>query len=309
MSNQPTNILVPVDFSSASKRALDYALSVAVRFRARLVLAHVVPSIAALNYVFPAETYAQEKQAFAAAQQRLPQLISEAYRDRVESRFVVKTGDVRTELPGIMEEERADLIVMGTHGHRNIERFFLGSTTETMLRKVTVPILTVSGVDTGKAHHEAGPVTIRRIVYATDYSDSAKTGLHYAADLARNLGADLIVMHVMDRLELWGSELIGHPPSDITKVHEIAAEKVRQLVRAEPAADINTQTIVIEGTPHREIVRFAEDTKADLLVLNVQSKSVLERAMLGATAERVIRSAGVPVLSIPATTAERFTTA
>jgi nucleotide-binding universal stress UspA family protein len=307
MMIQLTNILVPVDFSSASERAVNFGLSLALQFHARLVLAHIVPSVAALNYTFPAETYEHEKQAFADARQRLPKVLPAGYRDRFEVRSIVKTGDVRTELLGIMDEEKIDLVVMGTHGRRNIERFLLGSTTETMLRKVAVPILTVSRPAAGEDVRKPGPVPVRRIVYATDYSDSAGIGLHYAAELARTFGADLTVLHVMDRLELWGSELIEHPPDHITRVRDIAVEKLLQVVKPEQTADLKLQTVAVEGTPHREIPRFAEDAVADLIVLNVQSKSVLERAMLGATAERVIRSARVPVLSIPTSTAGRFT--
>lgn len=303
---QLTNILVPFDFSSASEKAFDYGLSLALQFHARLVLVHIVPSIATLNYAFPLDTYEYEKEAFAEARQRLQQTIPSDYRDRVDVRPIVKTGDVRTELLGIMDEEKVALVVMGTHGRRNIERFFLGSTTEAMLRKVPVPILTVSRIATGKEIQEPGPVRIRRIVYATDYSESARIGLHYAADLSRTLSAELTVLHVMDRLELWGSELLGHLPGDITKVREIAAEKCRQLVKSEQTVDLKVQTVVIEGTPHHEIAKFAEDSSADLLILNIQSKSTLGRAMLGATAERVIRSSRVPVLSVPTTTADRF---
>jgi nucleotide-binding universal stress UspA family protein len=103
----------------------------------------------------------------------------------------------------------------------------------------------------------------------------------------------------MDRLELWGSELLEHPPQDITKVREFARERLHNLTKAEEGACPRLNSVVVEGTPYREIVKFAEHTNADLIILNVQSKSVLERAMLGATAERVIRSSTVPVLSIP----------
>jgi nucleotide-binding universal stress UspA family protein len=61
-----------------------------------------------------------------------------------------------------------------------------------------------------------------------------------------------------------------------------------------------------EGGTHRTIVRFAESSNADLLLLNLHSKTFLERAMLGATAERVIRTAKVPVLSLPAHTTDRY---
>ena len=124
---QLTNILVPVDFSFASDKAINYGLSLALQFHARLVLAHIVPSIAALNYAFPTDTYEHEKQAYADARQRLPQQVPADYRDRIELRSIVKTGDVRNELIGIMEEEKPDFVIMGSHGRRKVERFFLGS--------------------------------------------------------------------------------------------------------------------------------------------------------------------------------------
>jgi nucleotide-binding universal stress UspA family protein len=103
----------------------------------------------------------------------------------------------------------------------------------------------------------------------------------------------------MDYLELWGTELLGHLPDDLMRVREVAAEAVQELVKPERTADLKLQTVITEGTPHKDIVKFTEDKNVDLLVLNIQSKNAWERAMLGATAERVIRSAHVPVLSIP----------
>jgi len=304
-----TNILVPVDFSHTSEKAVNYGLSLALQFRAHLVLAHIIPTIEALNYAFTDDTYHLEKRAISESQERLPQQVPAEYRERVKLRSIVKAGDVRDDLIGILNEEKIDFVVMGTHGRRNIERFFLGSTTETMLRKVTAPILTISRVDPDKEIHIPGPVHIRRIVYAADNSETAQIGLHYSTELARTFGSDLVLLHVMDRLELWGSELEGHLPDDITRVREIAADRLRLLVESERAADVRIETAIVEGVPYQEIVKVAENTKADLLVLNVQSKGFLERAMLGATAERVIRSAQVPVLSIPTATADSFITA
>ena len=57
--------------------------------------------------------------------------------------------------------------------------------------------------------------------------------------------------------------------------------------------------MMTEGDPYREIIRVADDEKADIIILNLQGKTLAERALLGSTAERVIRSAHVPVMSIP----------
>jgi nucleotide-binding universal stress UspA family protein len=300
------HILIPIDFSSASDKALRYGLSLALQFRSRVTLAHIVPSMASLNYAFPTDTFEHEKQAYANARARLPQKVPENDRHRIDVQSIVKVGDVRNELLGLVDEVKADLVVMGTHGRRSFERFFLGSTTEAMLRRVPVPVLTVSRTEQdpeaveGIEGSEPHPLPIHRVLYAADYSERAKIGLRYAAEFANTFDAELTVLHVMDRLELWGTELLGHMPDDLTRIKEISVETLDELVRPERERYLKIKTVITEGTPYRDIVRFAETHNMDFLMLNIQSKSALERAMLGATAERVIRSSRIPVLSIPA---------
>src|SRR5262249_54068386 len=143
-----------------------------------------------------------ETKAYADAKERLPQQVPLEFHDPVNLLSIVKTGDVRDELLGIIRDENIDLVVMGTHGRRALERFLLGSTAEDMLRKVPVPVLTVSHLDPAKEIHTTAPIPIRRILYASDLSTNSKLGLHYSVELARTFGADVSVLHVMDDLEL-----------------------------------------------------------------------------------------------------------
>jgi len=191
--------------------------------------------------------------------------------------------------------------VMGSHGRRNIERFFLGSTTEHILRKVPVPVLTVSRILPGHEIHSPGPVPIRRIVYAADLSENAEIGLWYSAELARTFGAELDIVHVIDPLETgqWGTELPGALPFDLCAIQEMARERLQEIVGEAGTGDLKTTISVMEGLPHNTIIRFADEINADLIIQNLKSKGVLERVMLGATAERVIRASHIPVLSIP----------
>jgi nucleotide-binding universal stress UspA family protein len=197
---------------------------------------------------------------------------------------------------------------MGSHGRRNIERFFLGSTTEHILRKVPVPVLTVSRIIPGHEIHSPGPVPIRRIVYAVDLSECAEIGLKYSAELARTFGADLELVHVIDPIETgqWGTEVPGSLPFDLSAVQEIARERLQQVVNDAGVGDLKVNIFVVEGIPHNTIIRFADEANADLIVQNLKSKGVLERVMLGATAERVIRASHIPVLSIPVGNAASF---
>jgi nucleotide-binding universal stress UspA family protein len=301
-------ILVPVDLFAPSRPAIDYALSLALRFQADLELANIVPSLAAFNYPSLTDAYDLEKQALAESKSRLPALVPAEYHSVVHLQTVVRVGDVREELLAIVKDDNIDLVVMGTHGRGSIGHFFLGSTTESILRRVTVPVLTVSHLHEEHEARSPAGAAIHRIVYATDLSPRSELGLSYASVLANKFDAELILLHVMDTFEggHGGAEVMDLPPLDrgLLRTHAMAA--LENLLKASRSPGHHTQTVVIEGTPHRAIASFAEEANADLIVLNLQSKGFLERAMLGATAERVVRSATVPVLSLPLGTAELF---
>jgi len=290
-------ILVPVDFSDPSKKAIDYGAALALKFKARLYLAHVIPSLTALNYAFPADTYELEKRAFADARERLPLLLPE-YASELTSEIIVKGGDVRDELLGIVRNDQIDLVVMGTHGRGTVGHILLGSTTESLLRRLPIPVFTVSHLNPEHIVHGDRQVAMRRILYASDLSENMRVGLRYSAELARAFNAELSLLNVMERLDF-----VGHinVPSR-AMIRDNAISRFRWALEEEHAGDVRTEIFVVEnmeGGVHGAITRFAENAKADLIVLNLHSKSFLERAMLGSTAERVIRSAAIPVLSLP----------
>jgi nucleotide-binding universal stress UspA family protein len=293
-------ILVPVDFSEPSKKAVNYGLSLALQFEARLVLTHIVPTNVGMVYTFPTESFAFEKDQAAFAKSMLPSLVPEAYRDRIDLETIVKVGVVLDELLAIVKDDKIDMVVMGTHGRNAVERFFLGSLTERMLRKLPVPILTVSHLDPAIEPPIAGPVPLAKILYATDLSDTADVGLKLAIELARGAGAGLTVLHVLKTLETvyWGAEGF-YLADELDMIRKNTFDRLEHSI-AEPWCEgVNVRPMMVEGDPFREILRVAEEEKIDLIVLNLQGKGRLERALLGSTAERVIRSAHVPVLSIP----------
>jgi nucleotide-binding universal stress UspA family protein len=272
----------------------------ALQFNANLVLTHIVPSSTAFVYTFPTESLAFEREQVKHAKSTLPSLIPGEYRDRVNLRTIVKVGEVRSELLGVLHDEKIDLLVMGTHGRNVFERFFLGSLTERMLRKVPVPILTVSHLDPTKELHTTGPVSLRHVLYATDLSDSAETGLKLSAELARGAGARLSVVHVFKSVDTiyWGAEG-GYLGDELESLKEDAQKRLQLSIPETIYKDVKVTPVMLEGDAYREILEFADEQNVDMIVMNLQGKTALERALLGSTAERVIRSARVPVLSIP----------
>jgi nucleotide-binding universal stress UspA family protein len=297
-------ILVPVDFSECSTEAVNYGVSLAMHFCARLVLAHIVPTSAALAYTFPIETYAVEKDRAVMAKSKLPSLVPEAYRGAVGLQTIVKVGNVQDELLAIIPDEKIDLVIMGTHGRRAVERFFLGSVTECMLRKVPVPIVTVSHLSPTKQLHAAEPVLLRRILYATDLSDASEAGLRFSLDLAREAGAHLFVLHALKLAEAiyWEADFAGLGSDEIETWRGVALERLTQSITKAVSEGVKVKPTVVDGEPFREILRTVDENNIDLIVLNLQKRGRLDRAVLGSTAERVIRSAHVPVLSLPVPT-------
>ena len=210
------NILVPLDFSEASKRAVNYGLSLALEFEARLILAHIAPY----------DTAAYEK-----AKANLLELIPRDCRERLTFEILVRSGDVHSELGGMVEDREIDLVVMGTRGRSYFERMLLGSVTERMLRKLHVPVLTVSHLDPEKEIHTPGPVTVRRILYATDLADGSEEGLDFWAPnrVLPTLGLDV---HFFKTKAVKGNDSVDSPVARAAHAHEICpARAISHLVQ------------------------------------------------------------------------------
>jgi nucleotide-binding universal stress UspA family protein len=233
------------------------------------------------------------------ARRDMENLLSAEKASKVSLQTIVKTGRIEEELLAMIDSEQINLVVMGTHGRRAPARWFIGSVTEHMLRKVPVPVLTVSHPETEQ--HIIGFVSVKHILYSTDLSESSKTGLNYSIELARTMRARLTVLHVLDYDDrvLWGPAYMSHLPGERAKLLHDLRQKLDEFVARETQPDVQIETELVEGKPFNTILEIAAARHADIIVLNLQSKSVLERAVLGSTAERVVRLARLPVLSIP----------
>jgi nucleotide-binding universal stress UspA family protein len=291
-----SNILVAVDFSEPSRNAIHYGLHLAMKFGAKLTLAHIIPLPTAVNFGWPDKTGKFEKEASEEAQKRLSKEIPAAYRGHLHSEVVVRSGDVRDELFKIVVDDNVDLLIMGTHGQVYLERIFLGSTTDSMLRRVPVPVLTVPGRSPKQAESPFA-VPFRRVLYATDLSDTAAMGLRYCGDFVHTLGAHLTLLHVMDLRDTPAFDNEAEVRADILG-------KIRNSIEHERCKEFSVAEVV-RGAPRQEILKYAATMEADLIVINLRSKGILERALLGSTAEWVIRSARIPVLCLPVKAAVR----
>jgi nucleotide-binding universal stress UspA family protein len=139
-------VLVPVDFTETSDRALEYAIELARRFEARVTVMHAyqipVYGFPDAAYITSAELAAQIS---AAAQKRLDEIVESHKTAGVEMIAVLRDGVAWEEINAIASETHADLIVIGTHGRRGLSRALLGSVAENVIRTSTLPVLVIHG--------------------------------------------------------------------------------------------------------------------------------------------------------------------
>lgn len=139
-------ILVPIDFSEASDKALDYAVDLAKRLDARVVLMHAfeIPLVGFPDGVLAA-TAEIAGRILTASQKALDEAIEKRKGTGVEITPLLKQADPRDAIVGTAKELGADLVVMGTHGRRGLARALIGSVAEAVVRTSSVPVLTVRG--------------------------------------------------------------------------------------------------------------------------------------------------------------------
>jgi universal stress protein A len=142
-----------------------------------------------------------------------------------------------------------------------------------------------------------GELTPKKILVPVDFSGSSRKAAAYAAAFARQFGAQVLLMHVLETY-LPVSEPYGPDVALImARAREAAAvemEKLRTSVNLSPPP----QTLLCSGNPHVEIVRTAQKIGADLIVIATHGRTGLPHLFMGSVAENVIRHAGCPVLVV-----------
>lgn len=135
-------ILVGTDFSSNSDKAVDYAVSLAEKFGADILLVHIIESFA-YSVTDTATVISHEKALLVTASALLDNLLKKLVEQNVSVKSELAQGSPHREIIKKAEKYGADLIVVGTHGRSAIERFFIGSVAEKIVRFATCPVLTV----------------------------------------------------------------------------------------------------------------------------------------------------------------------
>ncbi len=141
---------------------------------------------------------------------------------------------------------------------------------------------------------------IKRILFPTDFSDGALNALPYALDMAKSYGAKLYLLHVIYDIATASGLHIPHISVDeMYKELDASARKELEKFGLEQRRVLkDVEHTVIRGVPYEEILKFAQEKNIDLIVMGTHGRKGIDRVLFGSTAERVVRNASCPVLTV-----------
>lgn len=191
------HILLATDFSEASDKALHFALAIARRHSAELLVVHAIPSAA--KGPVPLDPLPRELDVtLINAERQMKQLAETAGLNGISYRTQIAQGQVWDVLSAEMLREGTDLLVLGTHGRGALKKLALGSVAEEVLRLADCPVLTVgprvAATDT--------IAELKTILFATDFGAASARALPHALSLAESSDAQLVLAHMVPPMPL-----------------------------------------------------------------------------------------------------------
>jgi nucleotide-binding universal stress UspA family protein len=295
-------ILCPTDFSEFSERALRRAVALARWFEATVTVLHVIqplPWVAsaatdAASIMVPEDLLRRVRDALAKG---LEDFVTPFRADAVPIEALLHEGDASSEIQVVAEALHADLVVIGTHGRGRFDHLLLGSVTEKVLRRLPCPVLAVGSAD---SISPASPL-FHRILCATDLTSGSKATLDMALSVAAESMAKVTLLHVVGELIGEGVRELYRPIPELAPLQKALVDQAKeQLIEAgRPARDYCEVIERVEtGKAWHAILRVAEQTQADLVVMGARSDAGLGRLFLGSTANQVVRRAVCPVFIV-----------
>ena len=288
------SILCPVDFSDFSVNAYDYARSLAWHYKARLLLQHILDPFYISSSAYGGNTASFEKscrQLSTDAEQKLQRFVKRHAQTMIRPQCLVQDGSVPDLILSLAEAEAVNLIVMGTHGLRGIDRLMLGSVTEKVLRRARCPVLAVrSPAPLGSGSvRDPEPVHLGKIILCSDFSDHAHRAAEYAVSMAKEYAAELVLLHVIENFR---------SARDLQIATIEALKQLNQSVSSEQCGGCNVSSLVRVGKPYQQIIQLTLETQADVVILGVRGRGALDTALFGSTTYRVIELGSCPVLAV-----------
>ena len=272
------NILVATDFSSASKMALLYALSMARRHGSKLFIVHVSSS----------QFEGTVMDAWRAGETEITDHVIAGRLTGVRHELLVKSGDVWTVLSQLIDEYGIDLVVLGTRGRTGVWKLLLGSVAQRIFRQAPCPVLT-AGPNISEQDPEIGP---QRILVPTGFARQSLYAVGYALWLAQELQSSLALLHVVT--DCPGTQ-------DQEQIRSERVSRLQALIHPDERLPSRPEFFVEFGSAPEKILETAARWNPNLIVLGLHHIDEASRKeTTWAKAYEIVCKATCPVLTVRA---------
>lgn len=289
-------VVFATDFSEASLQAFPHALELSRRAGASLTVlfVHLPFTDDPYNEAVCADMASHMRGFVAAKFAELWAKVPEGFELNLEE---VRNISAAAGVLEYLEDVKTEIVVLGTHGHSRIARFFLGSVTEKVVRYSPIPVMTVGPAREG---YRDNPL-YQRILVPYDFSRHSSSAVEKGLRLAHLYGAKIWILYVIEQVALPGlvDSWRKHVEEEVPALQEELERNLNSEVGLDKIKDIEIQVQVVQGDgkAHRAICSFVEETEIDLVVMGTYGLSGVEKVLLGSTTERVIRLASCPVMA------------
>jgi len=275
-------ILCPIDFSLHSAAGLCSAGGIARAFGGRVVLLHVqrveVPVYFTKSQA--RDLKAQFRKSARSAWRYASEFAAQQLPAEVKRTILLREEDPVEAVLRVAKELHAELVVLGTHGRTGLARIRLGSVTESALRQVEMPVLTLGP----RVLPSPRLAQIRRILCPVNYTPLARAAFDDAVILAEKTGAEVVLAQVAELHAARRADALSQRPLE--------------WAGAEAASRCVLKEVLLKGVAVEQIVSEARRCRADIIVQGAQPRSFGGTVLFGSTSELVIRKASCPVLSV-----------
>jgi ACR3 family arsenite transporter len=290
-------ILFPTDFSPHANKIMDLIPELKRAGLQEAVFLHVINPMKATRWIGVDENLIERTRD--EADRRLKGIcenVASAHGIAVKCR--VQLGVTHQEIARVAGEEKASLIIMGSHGHGYVRGALLGSNTQSVMRQIQIPLL----IERFRRVESQGKETLAfvsgslfgRVLYPTDFSPNSQRAMQVIEQLRKDMTQEVVVVHIQDT-----RVLVPYLQEKLNDFNRIDTDRLAAIKDRLNALGYRVKTILKTGVPFREITAIAEEEHVSLIVMGSHGKSNVREAYTGSETEFITLQHVRPVLVIP----------
>lgn len=267
-------ILVPTDFSKNSLNAIDYAVALAKKKRAKIILLntyhHAPPAV---DIPTPSDVINSLR---IDSISKLETICSEIIkRKKVKCEYISRFDLAVPGIVNVIKEKKADIVIMGTKGASEVKKLLIGSNTANVIEKATCPVISIpeGAVFNG----------IKKILFATDYNESDINVIKKIVELAKMFDAKITILHISD------GEFNHFSENAYLKEFK---NKVQKKIHYSKISYKLTEGKRLENALQDEI----DKTNPDLLVMSTERRNLLEKLFGSSATKRMVYRSEIPLM-------------